>query len=338
MQRKGMLGLAFGLALVAGSAAAQELNVYSARHYPSDEQLFAGFTKATGIKINLIEGSAEQLVERIKREGKSSPADVLVTVDAGNLWRAQQAGVFQPVKSEQLEKLIPANLREPAGHWFGFATRARVIVYDKAKVKPEQLSTYEDLADPKWKGQVLIRSSGNIYNQSLLASLIAAHGPEKAEAWAKGIVANMARPPQGGDTDQLKAVAAGEGTIAVSNTYYLARLASSSKPEEKAVADKLGVFFPNQNDRGTHVNISGAGVAANAPNKDAAVKFLEYMASPEAQRIFADANNEFPAVAGVEPAAVLKGWGSFKVDPIAVAKYGENNPEAVKVMDRAGWK
>ncbi|HYC05153.1 MAG TPA: Fe(3+) ABC transporter substrate-binding protein [Azospirillaceae bacterium] len=331
------LGAAPFLAVGAAHAAG-EVNVYSSRHYDTDQQLYKAFTAKTGIKVNLIEGKDDELIERIKAEGRNSPADVLVAVDAGRLWRAQEAGVLQPVKSETLEKLIPAQFREPQGHWFGLSSRARVIVYNKDKVKPAELSSYEDLADPKWKGRLLVRSSTNIYNQSLTGSILAAAGPEKTEAWAKGIAANLARPPQGGDTDQLKAVAAGEGDLAISNTYYLARLVASQKPEDKAVADKLAVFFPNQKDRGTHVNISGAAVAANAPNKADAVKFIEFLAGPEAQKIFADGNYEFPVVAGTPPHAVVAAWGTFKADPLNAAIYGKNNAEALKIMDRAGWK
>lgn len=334
------LASAVGIVLLAlsGTAAAQEVNVYSSRHYDTDQQLYDAFTKNTGIKVNVIQGKDDELIERLKAEGKNSPADVLVAVDAGRLWRAQEAGVLQPVKSAVLEKTIPAQYREPQGHWFGLSTRARVIIYNKAAVKPADLSTYENLADPKWKGKLLVRSSTNIYNQSLTGAVLAANGAEKTEAWAKGIAANLARPPQGGDTDQIKAVAAGEGDIAISNTYYLGRLAASSKPEDKAIADKVGVFFPNQKDRGTHVNVSGVGVAANAPNKANAVKFIEFMVGPEAQKIFADGNFEYPVLSSVKPHPVVAGWGEFKADALNAATYGKNNAEALKIMDRAGWK
>ncbi|QJE74493.1 Fe(3+) ABC transporter substrate-binding protein [Aerophototrophica crusticola] len=334
------LASAVGIVMLAlsGTAAAQELNVYSSRHYDTDQLFYKAFTEKTGIKVNLIEGKDDELIERIKAEGKNSPADVLVAVDAGRLWRAQEAGVLQPVKNELLEKTIAPQFREPQGYWFGLSTRARVIIYNKAAVKPSELSTYEDLADPKWKGRLLIRSSTNIYNQSLTGSVLAANGPEKTEAWAKGIAANLARPPQGGDTDQIKAVAAGEGDVAVSNTYYFARLSASAKPEDKAIADKVGVFFPNQKDRGTHVNVSGVGVAANAPNKANAIKFIEFMVGPEAQKIFADGNYEYPVLSSVKPHPVVAGWGEFKADALNAATYGKNNAEALKIMDRAGWK
>jgi iron(III) transport system substrate-binding protein len=317
--------------------AAGEVNIYSARHYPADEQLFARFTEATGIAVNQIKGTGAELMERIKLEGEQSPCDLFVTVDAGNLWRAQEQGIYQPVASAELERHIPANLREPSGLWFSFAKRARVIVYDTAKVKIEELSTYEDLASEKWKKRILIRSSNNIYNQSLVASLIHNDGAEQAQAWCNGIVANMAREPEGGDVDQIKALVAGEGDIAVSNTYYFARMLSG---DDDALKQKLAgcrIFFPNQATRGTHVNVSGAGVAKHAPNQDNAVRFLEFLISPEAQAIFAGANFEYPVRDGAEQAAVIASWGAFKEDQIDVVELGRNNAEAVKLMDRAGW-
>lgn len=325
-------------ALSAAGASAAEVNVYSSRHYDTDKALYENFTAATGIKINLIEGKEDELIERMRNEGVNSPADMLVTVDAGRLHRAQQAGVLQPVATETLTKAVPAHLREPEGYWYGLSKRARILVYNTAAVKPEELSSYEGLTDPKWKGRVLIRSSTSVYNQSLAGSILAAHGEKGAEDWAKGIVANLARKPQGGDTDQIKAVAAGEGDVAVSNTYYYARIVGSSKPEDKAIAAKLGVFFPNQKDRGTHVNVSGAGVAKHAPNKDNAVKFLEYLVSPAAQKLFAEGNYEYPVVEGAPVHPVVAAWGPFKEDQLNAAVYGKNNAEALKIMDRAGWK
>jgi iron(III) transport system substrate-binding protein len=314
-----------------------EVNIYSARHYPADEQLFARFTEETGIAVNQIKGTGSELMERIKLEGEQSPCDLFVTVDAGNLWRAQDQGIYQPVSSPELEKHIPANLREPSGLWFSFAKRARVFVYDTAKVKAEDLSTYEDLAGDKWQKRVLIRSSNNIYNQSLVASLIHNDGVEKAQAWCNGIVGNMARTPKGGDIDQINALVAGEGDIAVSNTYYFARMLSGDDDALKAKLATCKVFFPNQGDRGTHVNVSGAGVAKYAPNKDNAIKFLEFMISPEAQAIFAGANFEYPVRDGAEQAAVIASWGDFKEDEINVVELGRNNAQAVMLMDRAGW-
>ncbi|MDX2273566.1 MAG: Fe(3+) ABC transporter substrate-binding protein [Cyanobacteriota bacterium] len=326
------------LARPARSQSGQAINLYSARHYDTDTALYTSFTDKTGIKVNLIEAGADELIERIISEAANSPADVLITVDAGRLWRAQQAGILEPLTSSVLESAVPANLRDPKGEWFGLSKRARVIMYHKDKVQPEDLSTYEGLADPKWKGKVLIRSSTNIYNQSLVGSIIEADGVSETETWAKGLVANFARPPEGGDTDQIKAVAAGVGDIAVSNTYYLARLLKSDKAEDKEAAAKIGVFFPNQGDRGTHVNISGGGVLKTAPNKEAAIQFLEHLVSPEAQEIFAKGNNEYPVLASVALDSVVSNFGSFKEDQLNASVFGANNPLALKVTDRAGWK
>lgn len=335
----GILATVTALAFFGSAQAAdQVVNLYSSRHYQTDEALYESFTKKTGIEINRIEGKADALIERLKSEGANSPADVLITVDAGRLWRAEEAGVFQPIRSEILEQRIPENLRHPEGKWFGFSGRVRMIVYNKDLVDPTDLQRYEDLADPKWRGMVCIRSSENIYNLSLLGSLIAAHGEAWAEDWAKGVVANFARPPQGGDTDQIKAVAAGECAIGVANSYYFVRLLRSEDSSERAVAEKVGVIFPNQGDRGAHMNISGAGVVAHAPHADAAVKFLEYLASDEAQRYFADGNNEYPLAEGVEPNEALASLGEFKADQVNVAVYGENQPVAQMVFDRAGWR
>jgi iron(III) transport system substrate-binding protein len=329
------------LGLLAGSAAAQGkvLNLYSSRHYQTDEALYSNFTKQTGIKINRIEGGEDPLIERIRNEGERSPADVLITVDAGRLWRAEQMGLFQPVKSALLESRIPSNLREPNGLWYGFSTRARVIAYNKAKVKPDEIRNYEDLADAKWKGRVCMRSSTNIYNLSLLGAIIDHLGEAKAEAWAKGVRTNLAQEPKGGDTDQLKAVAAGQCDVTISNQYYYARLLRSSKPDEREVGERLGIVFPNQSSWGTHVNISGAGVLKNAPNRENAVKFLEYLASDEAQRYFADGNNEWPAVKSVRvDNPVLEMLGEFKQDPLNVAVLGKNQPNSQKLYDRVAWK
>src|SRR6185503_14273487 len=322
-------------------AGAQEkvLNLYSSRHYQTDEALYSDFTRQTGIRINRIEAPEDALIERLRNEGAASPADVLVTVDAGRLWRAEQLGLFQPVKSAALDSRVPAHLRHPDGLWFGFSTRARVIVYNKDAVKAGEIRSYEDLADPKWKGKVCMRSSSNMYNLSLAASLVSHDGEQKTEQWARGVVANFARDPKGGDTDQIKAVAAGECALTLSNTYYYARLVKSTKPDEREVAAKTGVIWPNQDGRGTHVNISGAGVLKNAPHRDAAIKFLEYLAGNDAQRYFADGNNEYPAVKSAmidNPA--LAGMGSFKPDTLNVSALGRHQPEAQKVYDRAGWR
>lgn len=318
-------------------ADAGEVNVYSARHYPSDQTLFDMFGKETGIAVNAIQGVAEELMQRQQMEGDSSPADVLITVDAGNLWRAENAGLLQPIQSEILDREIPANLRHPENLWFSFSTRARVILRDKNKVGDDGITRYEDLADPKWQGKVLITTSNSIYNQSLLASIIEADGSEKAEAWAKGLVANLARKPEGADTEQVLALAAGVGEIAVSNSYYYGRLLGRDA-ETRQKLDHIGIVFPNQQDRGTHINVSGGGVAAYAPNKANAVRFLEFLISPEAQKVFADANYEFPVRAGVAPIDIVQQWGTFKTDPVNVSALGKNNAEAVRIMDRAGWR
>jgi len=322
-------------------AAAQDgvLNLYSSRHYQTDEALYAGFTRSTGIKVNRIEAGEDALIERIRNEGARSPADVLVTVDAGRLWRAEQLGLFQPVRSAVLESRIPASFREPGGLWFGYSLRARLIAYSKARVKPGELRNYEDLAEAKWKGRLCMRSSSNIYNLSLMGALIDHLGEAQAEAWARSVRANLAREPKGGDTDQLKSVAAGECDVTISNQYYYARLARSPKADDRQVAEKLGVLFPNQASWGTHVNISGAGVMKNAPHRDAAVKFLEYLASDEAQGYFADGNNEWPVVPGVQVVnPVLSAFGAFKHDPVNVAVLGRNQPAAQKLYDRVAWK
>ena len=329
-----------GLALC-GAATAQDkvVNIYSSRHYQTDEALYSGFTKATGIKVNRIEAGEDALIERVRNEGARSPADVMVTVDAGRLWRAQQLGLFQPVKSPILESRIPENLREPGGLWFGFSQRARVIAYSKDKVKPGEIQTYEELADPKWKGRVCMRSSTNIYNLSLMGALIDHLGESKAEAWAKAVRANLALEPKGGDTDQLKALAAGQCDVTVSNQYYYARLVRSEKPDERAAAARIGIVMPNQKTWGTHVNISGAGVLKHAPHREAAVKFLEYLAGNEAQRYFADGNNEWPVVENIKlDNPVLNALGDFKRDRLNVAVLGRNQPSSQKIYDRVAWK
>ncbi|MEL6495937.1 MAG: Fe(3+) ABC transporter substrate-binding protein [Cyanobacteria bacterium J06623_7] len=310
-----------------------QVNIYSSRHYNTDDQLYDGFTEKTGISINLIEGKDDELIERIKSEGENSPADILITVDAGRLWRAAEAGVFAPVESAVLEEKIPEHLQDPENLWFGYSKRARVIIYNKDKIDPSQLTTYEDLADPKWKGKFIVRSSSNIYNQSLVAGMIEEKGEAATTQWIEGLVANFARPPQGNDTSQIEDVAAGVADLTLANTYYVARYADN--PE---VFDKVGIFYPNQANRGTHVNISGAGLLKNAPNKENAIAFLEYLASPKAQEFFALGNNEYPVVEGTPVNPVVKEFGDFQDDTTNVASYGKNNATAVKIMDRAGWK
>jgi iron(III) transport system substrate-binding protein len=330
--------MAGSLGIFTPSAAAAEVNIYSSRHYDADRQLLARFTAATGIKTNLLQGKSNALVERLKREGGNSPADLLITVDAGNLGRAQAAGLFQPVRSKLLETAIPARFRESGGHWFGLTMRARVIMYHKDRVKPSELSTYEALSGAKWKGRILIRSSNNIYNQSMVASLISANGFDNTEAWARRLVANMARRPRGGDRDQIRAVGAGEGDIAIANTYYLGRLVASRAAKDRELTAKIGVFFPNQKGRGTHVNVSGAGVTKYARNKANAIKLLEFLVAPDAQKVFAEANFEYPVNPKAAQSAIVGSWGTFKADGLNVAVLSQHNAEAVRLMDRAGWR
>lgn len=316
---------------------AEELNLYSARHYQTDEALYSNFTKQTGIKINRIEGKEDELLERIRNEGANSPADVFLTVDAARLAAAHELGLFAPVKSKLLEGRIPANLR--TDDWFAFSTRARVIVFNKANFKAEDLQSYEDLANPKLKGRICSRSGAHPYNLSLLASIIANQGEAKAESWARGMVANFARAPKGGDTDQIKAVAAGECGATISNTYYIARLMRSEKPEDQKIVDKIGVVWPNQKTTGTHINVSGGGLLKYAPHKNAAIKFLEYLASDEAQRYFADGNNEWPAVSNIKISnPALDKLGKFKADPLPVKNLAMYQVKAQMIYDRAGFK
>jgi len=316
----------------------QELNLYSSRHYNTDNALYENFTQQTGIKVNLIEGDGDELIERIKSEGQNSPADLLITVDVARLSRADQEGLFTPVSSQILIDKIPANLRHPEGHWFGFSKRARVIMYHRERVNPGDLSTYEDLVNPKWKGKIAIRSSTNTYNQTLVASLVAVHGEAKTEEWCQGLVANFARPPEGNDTAQIEAVAAGLADLAIANSYYLANLLQSDEPGKREIGEVVGIFFPNQGDRGTHINISGGGLLKNAPNPEAGKLFLEYLVSESAQNFFAEGNNEYPVVEGVPLSPILASFGEFKSDLTNLEKLGELLPTAVQVMDRSGWK
>lgn len=325
------------LGLAAGVSQADEINLYSARHYDTDQQLYDAFTAETGIRVNLLEGDSDQLIQRIKREGIASPADVLITVDAGRLWRGEAEGIFTPVNSDVLKQRLPESVRHPEGLWFGFSQRIRAIFYNKESADPSLVQRYEDLARPELKDKVCIRSSNNIYNQSLLASLITHHGKESAEQWANGVVSNMARDPVGGDTDQLRAAAAGECDYAVANHYYYLRLLQSSDAKDRDQAARLGIIFPNQDDRGAHVNVGGAGVIKTAPNPENAVRFMEFLASDTAQRLFAEAN-ELPVVDGIEVNEHITRWGDFVKDDINVSVLGTNNPEAVRIFDRAGWR
>ena len=332
-----------GLTHAQAQADPLSLNIYSARHYPSDDALYGGFTAATGIKINRVDADDAGILERLKSEGAASPADVILLVDAARLWRAEEAGLFQPLKSQVLQDRIPAALRgEDKGsgpQWFGFSTRARVVVYNKLKVKKDDVDTYEELAEPKNQGRLCTRSGAHPYNLSLFGAMLEHLGPAATETWLKGLVGNMARAPKGGDTDQIKAVASGECGVALSNSYYVARLMRSDKPEDRAVMEKVGVIFPDQQGRGTHVNIAGGAIARNAPHRQAAVKFLEYLASPKAQAHFADGNNEYAAAAGVtfdNPA--LKALGPFKSELVPISVVGANSAKVQQMLDRVGYK
>jgi iron(III) transport system substrate-binding protein len=341
---KYMVGRLLGLVLIGitGSAdlmASQEVNIYSARKEALIKPLLDRFTAKSGIKVRLVTGKADALLKRLQKEGINTPADVLLTTDAGRLHRARQAGVLQAVSSETLNGSVPASYRDPEGYWYGLSLRARTIFVAKGKVKNDEIKTYEDLADPKWKGRICIRSSGNIYNQSLVASMIATRGEARTEEWARGLVANLARKPKGGDRDQIKAAAAGQCDIAVANTYYMGKMLNSRKDDgQRAAGMKMQLVWPNQDERGAHVNISGAAVTKASKNLEAAVKLIEYLASAEAQQWYAESNYEYPVRSGVAVSKTLGAWGEFKADSINLSRLGENNAAAVKLMDRAGWR
>lgn len=315
-----------------------EINLYTHRHYNSDKLLFKAFTKKTGIKINVIKGSADQLIQRLQTEGENSPADILLTVDAGRLVRAKNLGLLQPITSPLLIKQIPSEMRDLDGYWYGLTVRARALVYSKDRVKQNQLSTYEDLAHKKWRGRIVVRSSNNIYNQSLLASIIAANGELDAYKWAKSVRSNMARSPRGSDRDQARAVASGLADVAIMNTYYLGVMANSSDKKDQDVVKKIAVFFPNQKGRGTHINISGAGITKSSKNKEEALKFLEFLTNENSQKVFSSANHEYPLKINEHNSTILKSWGQFKYDPLSLSVLGEKNTQAVKIFDKAGWE
>jgi len=317
---------------------AEEVNVYSGRKEALISPVLAAFTEETGIQVNLLTGKADQLRTRLEAEGRNSPADVLLTSDVANLYRATAAGLFQELDSDLLRKRIPSRYRDPNGRWYGLSIRARVIAYSKDRVSEFELSTYEDLADARWKGRVIVRSSSNVYNQSLIASMLWAHGASDTGQWIRGLVANMARKPQGGDTDQIRAVAAGEADLAIVNSYYYGRLLASERDQDRQVLGLVGMFFPNQDDRGTHVNISGAGITAHSGNRAEAVSLLEFLSGPLGQKLFADLNHEFPVNPEVAPSQIVSEWGSFKADSVALAKLGEFNGAAVRLADEQGWR
>lgn len=331
------------LSALPAAAADGVLNLYSARHYQTDEALYSDFTKKTGIRINRIEAGDEALLERLRNEGRNSPADVLLLVDAARLWRAQIDGLFQPIRSKALDARIPAHLRGKddgqGAEWYAVSTRARVIVYNKAMVQPDQVRSYEDLASPALKGKVCTRSGTHPYMLSLIGAISEHAGEAKAEQWARGVVANFARSPRGGDTDQIRAVASGECGVALTNTYYLVRLMRSEAPADREAVSKITMVWPNQASWGTHVNVSGGGVTRNAPNREAAIKFMEYLASDSAQAYLAEGNNEWPVVAGaVSKNPALDSLGRFKADTLPIASVGRAQVTAAKIIDRVGWR
>ncbi len=334
----GLLLLSLVVQMPVLQAADEVVNLYSARKEKLIKPLLDRFTEQTGIQVNLVTGKADALLQRLQSEGRNSPADLLITTDAGRLYRAVEAGVTQPVRSEKLSTVVPEAFRDPNGHWYGLSLRTRPILYVKGKVDPTVLSSYEALADEQWKGRICIRSSNNIYNQSLVASLIAANGEQESEAWALGLVKNFARSPKGGDRDQIKAAAAGICDIAIANTYYLVGMLTSKDADQRAAAEKMAVFWPNQAGRGAHVNVSGAAVTAAAKNRKNAIRLLEFLTSKESQHWYAEANGEYPVRADVAPSDLLQSWGSFKMDTLNLSRLGELNPSALRLMDRAGWK
>ena len=318
----------------------EEVNLYSQRHYAVDELQYKNFTEKTGIKVNVVKANADQLIERLKNEGDDSPADLFVTVDAGKLYNARQAGVLQKISSENINENINSDLRDPDGFWAPITYRSRIIVYSNDRVKKSDLNSYEDLANPKWKGRLLVRSSSNAYNQALMSSLVANLGSENTEKWSSAVVSNFARDPKGSDRDQVKAIAAGQGDIAIVNSYYIGLLLASEKEEEQNAGNSVSVFFPNQGegDRGSHINISAIGLTKSSPNKENAVKLIEYLTSEEAQEVYVNNSYEYPANSLVEPSDIVKSWGNFKIDKLNLNALGEFRPEALKIFDKTGWK
>ncbi|TVQ16744.1 MAG: Fe(3+) ABC transporter substrate-binding protein [Bacteroidetes bacterium] len=313
------------------------VNVYSGRHYQVDENLFREFTRQTGIRVNLVKADTDQLINRLELEGRNTPADVFITADAGRMIQCMEKGLLQPMDMSAISTVVPVNLRDSDNYWTGFTKRARVLVYDKERVNPEELNSYEDLVSHQWKGRILVRSSQNHYNQTLMASIIAEHGEEKALNWAESVVNNMAQSPRGNDRDQVKAIAAGIGDVAIVNTYYMGLLLNSPNQEEQRIAQQMGIYFPNQHDRGTHINISGVAITAHAPNKENAQKLIEFLLNPESQREFAEKNYEYPVNTEVEWTDLLKEWGTFRGDTIPLDKLGKHLSRATIIFHEAGW-
>tara|TARA_X000001036_G_scaffold438855_1_gene487866 strand:- start:9040 stop:10065 length:1026 start_codon:yes stop_codon:yes gene_type:complete len=330
------------LLLIGCSQNGSEVNIYTSRHYDSDDELYALFTEKTGIQVNVISGKGAALIERIKAEGENSPADIYFTIDAGNLWKVQSEGFFQSISSNKINSIVPENLRGPNNEWIAIAKRARVIFYNPKKISKDEIKnlSYEDLSNPKWKGRIVIRSSNNMYNQSLVASLISNNGIENTEIWGKGLISNFARKPQGNDRSQIMAIANEEADLAIANSYYIGLMLSGTKGSEQLeAAKKVSIHFPNQNNRGAHINISGAGILKSSPNSKNAIKFLEFLLSEEMQKNIVNNSYEYPILENIDPHPLIKNFGTdFKEDRISVADYGELNPEAIKLMDRVGWK
>lgn len=317
-----------------------EINLYSQRHYSVDEIQYKNFEKLTGVKVNVVKANADELIERLKNEGENSPADLFITVDAGKLFKARESGLLQKLTSEVIEKNVKEELMDPDGYWTPITYRARILVYSKDRVKKSDLSTYEDLINSKWKNKLLVRSSSNAYNQALMSSLVANLGSENAAKWSKGVVSNFARDPKGSDRDQVRAIAAGQGDVAIVNSYYLGILLSSDKDQDVAAGNSVEIFFPNQgdNDRGSHINVSAIGLTKNSPNRENAIRLIEYLTSVEAQEVYVNNSYEYPVNAKVEPAEVVKNWGGFKVDKLNLNKLGEFREQAIKIFDSTGWK
>ena len=318
----------------------KEVNLYSQRHYSVDEVQYKNFENLTGIKVNVVKANADELIERLKNEGENSPADLFITVDAGKLFKARESGLLQKLSTEVIDKNVKEELRDPNGYWTPITYRARILVYSKERVQKSELSTYEDLINPKWKNRLLARSSSNAYNQALMSSLVANLGSEKAAEWSRGVVANFVRDPKGSDRDQVRAIAAGQGDVAIVNSYYIGILLSSEKDQDVSAGNSVEVFFPNQgeNERGSHINVSAIGLTANSPNRENAIKLIEYLTSVEAQEVYINNSYEYPVNAKVEPSQIVKNWGEFKVDQLNLNKLGEFREEAIKIFDSTGWK
>ena len=322
----------------AASAADKVVNIYSARHYEADKALYALFEEQSGIKVNVVSGKAPELIERIKREGDATQAELFITVDGGVLHTAKEAGILQPIASKTVLANVPATLRDKDNFWVGLTTRARVIVYARDRVRPEQLSTYEDLADSRWKGKLVVRPSSSLYDQSLVASLIMLDGEKQTLEWVKGLVSNFARPPKGNDRGQAKDIVAGLGDVSLMNTYYIGQMLHSKDPEEVKVAEQIGVFFPNQRGTGTHINVSGAALTKHAKNKDNAIRFIEFLTSVPAQEQLSAGNYEFPVNPKASKHPLLESWGNFKVQSIDFSVLGTNNAKAIQLVTEGGWK